>query len=730
MALSDPAATKEQVQKSQEVIARRREALENAARLEAARASAVRTYYDEQGNGWKYVVLDGTSVRIESCVPAVADVRIPAAVHELPVESLASDACSRSDVVEQITVPDSVHLIAPYAFRSNKNLKKLVLPALVSDFDFTWIHRCDKLEELHLPGSLEKLTSSVFDGAQIKTLVIGSALREVMPGAFTHSVLERVEVDPENPYITTDGHALYSHDGLWLIALATPVEAYAVLDGCQGIAKKGMSTFSSVQELWVPESLRVLDDFALARTSITSFIAPSDLLRIGEKAFYRCKLLQHVELGEKVLEIGAEAFAGTAIEQLRIPNTIRNLGKNPAAETNLVYAGPDATFSIQEGSEVLSLDQQGCLYRRDSDGLHLFRIMDPAAKEIVVQAGTKFIDDGAFSKHKAIEHVILPDGLLAVGKGAFKDCFNLKKVRVPSTLERIEEEAFLDAGLESFCIPDSLTCLGEHALVSHGAHHGRVAPSLRTVEVSPTHPLFYTAPGFLLERRPHGGIRCVLCTGGQEVLRIPEEVTAISAYALSGQRGIRELHLTDNIRTVGVCGLGIDSAVELVSIRMSKPVEGHDHFQIRFPGTARGKQQVCLVFGMLDRIDVAKIYKHYDTAIANAMNFNGKDSVGMTKHEQAVRVLDRLADPVFMEPANRQLMRQIIESDLLAICADIARHDDRRAFDRLFEQGFLHADNLNQVIDRVAVLQDASVTGYLLEAKRQRFGIEAMDFDL
>ena len=730
MALSDPSASDEQVHRSQEIMTRRREALERAAALERARASSVRTFYDEAGNAWKYVVLDGSSVRIESCVPVVEVICIPSEIQGLPVECLNSDACSQSPRVTEIVAPDSVKLIAPYAFRGNKNLRKLVLPALVSEFDFTWVHRCDKLEELHLPGSLEKLTSSVFDGAPLKKLVIGSAMKEIVPGAFVHSVLESVQVDPRNPYVKTDGHGLYSHDGRWLIALATPVSSYRVLEGCQGISKKAMSAFSCVERVVVPDSVRVLEDFALARTSIDSFAAPSGLLRIGEKAFYRCKFLQHVELNPGLLEIGAEAFTGTALDELRIPNSIQVLGKNPASETNLTYAGEQATFSIEEGSETLFLDHQGCLYQKSSDGVHLCCIMDPDAKEICALQGTRFVDEGAFAKHKTIEKVVLPEGLVTIGRGAFKDCHNLKKVQVPSTLERLEEDAFLDSGLESFFIPDSLTYIGEHALVTQGAHNGRVAPSLKSVEVSPTHELFYTVPGLLLERRPHGGIRCVLCTGGQEVLHIPEEVTAVSAYALGGQRGIRELHLTDNIRTVGVRGLGIDSAVELVSIRMSKPLEGHNQFRIHFPKTRRGKQQVCLVFGMLDRIDVAKIYRHYDTAIANAMNDNGKDSVGMTKHEQAVRVLERLADPVFMEPANRQLMRQIIESDLLEICADIARHDDRRAFDDLFDQGFLHGDNLDQVIDRVGMLQDASLTGYLLEAKRQRFGIAAMDFDL
>ena len=64
------------------------------------------------------------------------------------------------------------------------------------------------------------------------------------------------------------------------------------------------------------------------------------------------------------------------------------------------------------------------------------------------------------------------------------------------------------------------------------------------------------------------------------------------------------------------------------------------------------------------------------------------------------------------------------------ISVEAAKHDDRRLMGDLFDLGFVDNDNINEVIDRVGAVQDASMTGYLLEMKRERFGMEAFDFDL
>ena len=58
------------------------------------------------------------------------------------------------------------------------------------------------------------------------------------------------------------------------------------------------------------------------------------------------------------------------------------------------------------------------------------------------------------------------------------------------------------------------------------------------------------------------------------------------------------------------------------------------------------------------------------------------------------------------------------------------QHEIVRLIDDLLDMGYVDDGNINEVIDRVGAVQDASMTGYLLEAKRERFGAEALDFDL
>ena len=67
---------------------------------------------------------------------------------------------------------------------------------------------------------------------------------------------------------------------------------------------------------------------------------------------------------------------------------------------------------------------------------------------------------------------------------------------------------------------------------------------------------------------------------------------------------------------------------------------------------------------------------------------------------------------------------------IVEICVDIARNDDRYLIDRLLDFGYINEDNLEEIIAAVNRLQDAAMTGYLLEAKRLRFDQSAFDFDL
>lgn len=749
MALSDGLASQAQVLEAQRRAQERRELAERAAALEAARASEERAFRDEAGNVWTYVVLDGATVRVERCEAHAADLVIPSAIEGKPVVALAADACANLPAVESVTCPDTLLSIGFCAFRFDKSLRSVVFPKNLTTFDSHWLRGSNKVEHLVLPGQLAKLDARIFDAPSLRTLVIGAGTDGIEPGTFAKSKLERVEVDKGNPFLMTDGQALYSSDGTVLVALVVPVEEYRVRAGCRAIAKKGFSNFACVRRIEVPQGLEMLGEFALSRTSICAFDAPSSLVHIREKAFFSCSELVSVSLKEGLLSVGSNAFTETSLRELRLPSSIEELGHPLADRCGLTYAGPGATFSIAKGERAsegaagmnacaderadagrLELDEEGALYRRDADGVHLVRMMNPDAVRYVVRAGTTCIDAGAFAKHGKLAEVVMPEGLLEIGDGAFRACRSLVAADIPKSTRRIGDEAFLETSLVRVVIPASLEHLGENALVTYGAHHGKVRPSLQSVQVDEGSERFYTVPGLLIERKKGGRERVVLFAESTQVVRVPESVDEIAPYALSGARGVSELYLSDRIRDVGIRGLAVDDLVDHIHVDLESPVAGHEFFDWHFPHTDRGTQQQMLALSVPRFVDVEALFEHYDNSIVNASSFDARSNAGLDAYEQAVRIVERLRDPVFLTSVNRSLCDRVLGGNIEEICVAVAKHDDRVIIDALLDLGYLNEDNLYAVIDRVGAVQDASMTSYLLEVRRMRFSQAALDFDL
>lgn len=730
MALSDGNATQEQVAEAEARASARRAQLERAAAIEAARASDPLEWTDAQGSTWRYVVLDGRDVRIEGCASHAAQLVVPSVIGGRPVVALAADACSHLADVTEIICSDSILSIGYSAFRFNKGLRRIQLPALLSQFDSNWLYGCVNLEHLVLPGELPKIDASLFDLPKLRTLVAGAGLGEIAPGTFAKSKLERIEVSAANPFLKTDGRAFYTKDGGILVALAVPCESYQVLDGCGALAKKALSNFSCVRQVELPESIEVIGEFAFSRTSVTSFDAPRKLRHLMEKAFFNCAQLERVSLREGLLSVGSNAFTGTGIRELRLPASVCELGHPLADRTNVTYAGAHATFSIAEGCKRFELDEAGVLYAFDERGRHLLRMIDPRVETYAVREGTRFIDDGACADHARLSEVYLPEGVCEIGHAAFRGCRSLRRVDIPASVRRVEEDAFLDTALESVRLPASLDYVGRRALVTYGAHHGDEAPSLRKVMVEEGNERFFTTPGLLLERKEGGRARVLLCTGDVEVVRIPEEVDEIAPYAFNGVRNLKELYLSDRIGSVGIRGLAVDGLLDRITISLEQPIEGHESFDLFFPHTDRGAQQQMLALSVSNRVNVEMLFEHYDNAIVNASSFDMKSRAGLSLYDQVVRIVERLRDPVFMSPVNRSMSDRVLSSNIEKICVSVAKRDDRKTIEALVDFGYINDGNLLSIIDQVGELKDAGVTGYLLEMKRLRFGRSHTDFDL
>ena len=128
MALSDGSASREQVLSAEKRIRLRREALEKAAAVEAARTSDERAWADSSGTIWHYVVLDDAEVRVQKCKPSIAELVVPSEIEEKPVVSLAPDACAYLNDVVSIYLPDSILSVGFSAFRECRKLKTIHFP--------------------------------------------------------------------------------------------------------------------------------------------------------------------------------------------------------------------------------------------------------------------------------------------------------------------------------------------------------------------------------------------------------------------------------------------------------------------------------------------------------------------------------------------------------------------------------------------------------------------------
>lgn len=727
--MGDGDASIEQVLATQKRERERLEAAAYAAAVEAARMSEVRSLAAEDGTEWRYVVIDDAYVRIESCALTVRELAVPALVEEKPVSAIGAEACANLDDVESIELPDSIVSIGLCAFRGCQQLKRIAFPSALDAFDSDWLRGCNALEEMALPGNLEKIAPAVFDTPRLRRLKVGAGTREVLPGAFLKSQLESIEVAPSNPWLRSDGKALYSADGRVLIALASPVEAYSVQDGCVAIAKKGLSSFAGLAQLKLPDSLEAIGDYACAKTGIRGFVAPAGLKCIGERAFFGCAQLEKVVLNAGLESIGENAFTDTSIRELFVPASVEEVGFPVAAHTALTYSGRDATFRISLESAKLKADSAGGLYEKAEDGLRLTRMLDPMAEEYAVHPDCVSIEEGAFQKHEHLRAVTLPEGLRRIGRRAFRDCRALTVAELPDTLEEVGEEAFLATSLDSLRIPARLGAIGPIAFVSYGAFHGSAAPSITEASVAEGNPRFRMENGLLLERMGTGDDSVLLCPAGMVDAVIPRTVKRIAPYAFSGVRALRTLSLSDRITMVEARGLGFDSAIEHVHIDFEEPIEGHEAIDLDLPDTTRAAQQMMLAFGVSPFVNVGDILGHYDNSILNANGFDAATEGRMEPYEQVRRILARMRDPILMTSANRGLVSRVMEGHLEDFCLAIARHDDREAMGTMLDMGYINEGNIEEAIDCVAPVQDASITNYLLEAKQRRFGRAAVDFD-
>lgn len=213
-------------------------------------------------------------------------------------DTVADQAYYRSSNLQAVTLPEGLNEIGQFAF-ARSALSQIVIPEGTREIAYGAFYHCDNLAQINLPTTLVN----------------------VEPKAFVHTAW----VDRFLAGAGDEGDFLISGNTL--------------------VAYRGSGSLVEVPDGVTLISAEVFQN----HVEITDVILPESLLIVGEGAFEGCSGLKEVTFGSQVTDIKDRAFAGTALEHVAIPASLKRIGLKAFPEAAGVgYAGvaPDKVHEI------------------------------------------------------------------------------------------------------------------------------------------------------------------------------------------------------------------------------------------------------------------------------------------------------------------------------------------------------------------------------------------------
>ena len=366
----------------------------------------------------------------------------------------------------------TVTAIGPNAFKNSKNLKKLWLPASLTEIGKQAFSGCKSLTRVSTK-SLPEITDDVFpesipylfipDGKSVNGMIGWNSFAKVVEGHYVGDV---------------------SSDNISYICMETgdAAEKTAMLIK----APKTASDFaSSVVFEENSYSLTTIGDAAFeGNTAFVNLVIPEGVKTIEANAFNNCSKLHSVELPSTLVKVGDNAFEGCSLAFLQslieTPNAISDNVFADAVFNNATLYIPEkasdkytsaggwknfktvvegiATEVTIEDMTYICVDSSEKRVAKLTKGLSKAKEVKVPAKLFTDDVNYQVVevDKSAFEGNSSLEKVIVSEGIKTIGQSAFKQCSNLKSVVLPASLVTIGDYAF-----DNCLRLATVTCAGE-----------------------------------------------------------------------------------------------------------------------------------------------------------------------------------------------------------------------------------------------------------------------------
>ena len=190
------------------------------------------------------------------------------------------------------------------------------------------------------------------------------------------------------------------------------------MDIRNGVLKSYSGTASILK---LPEIITAIEPEVFAKNEYLEEVTlPQGLTILRHGLFSGCTKLRKIYIPNSVEEIEDKVFASCrSLQEVLIPNKVRNIGDG-------AFFCCQSLTEIEIPSSVIGIGHADSGYHTGAFS-GCFQL-----KRVIFHSGIKEIGNSTFSE-TALEDVVLPDGLMFMGKNAFESCHNLKHLVIPDS---------------------------------------------------------------------------------------------------------------------------------------------------------------------------------------------------------------------------------------------------------------------------------------------------------
>ena len=576
---------------------------------------------------------DGTYAEVIDYVGDSARVVIAETYEGAPVTKIANNAFE-GKAITSVIIPNSVTSIEREAFKGCSRLASVTIPNSVTsigDDAFAW---CDSLTSVTIPDSVTSIGDYAFRGCTgLTSVTIPDSVTSIGNSAFygcpiTMATIPAIAIssipkDSLQAVVITSGESIGDYAFAWCDSLTS----VTIGEGVTSIGYRAFYNCYRLVEVINKSSLNITAGSSVAYYAIevhygeskidnldgylfytydgvnyllgytgtdTELILP-DRYNGGEYeiyryAFYYCKRLTSVTIGEGVTSIGDDAFSGC----VKLVEVINKSSLNiTAGSRDYGYVGYYAIEVHNGESKIDNLD--GYLFYTYDGVNYLFGYTGTDTGLILPDRynGEDYrINQYAFTYCDSLTSVTIPDSMTSIGNYAFHNCYRLTSVTIGNSVTSIGEYAFYScSSLTSVTIPDGVTGIGDYAfaycssltsvtipdsMTSIGDDAFAWCDSLTSVTIPDSvtsigSDAFYgcpittaTIPTIAISSIPKNSLQTVVITGGESIglmaflnctsltsVTIPDGVTGIGDYAFAYCRSLTSVTIPDSVTSIG-----------------------------------------------------------------------------------------------------------------------------------------------------------------------------------